>query len=184
MDEALNKMYAMYIPLNIGLHWVLCEVVLPRSSTSAEEQYPTWKLKIYDSLHAGKSAYNKVMNLLIEHLDYVWMCGRTADMQTNAMAMKAKLVWTRRWGKLPCRGSTLVSPSTTRCHAKAMGFDCGLFTYKAVENLVDCLPLAGSGNGSRRGGFSAGPNASMKRRRLIVSIGQDAGWTGMAAAAP
>jgi hypothetical protein len=53
--------------------------------------------------------------------------------------------------------------------------DCGLFTCKApVENLVaDCLPLVGSGDGSRRGGFSAGPNANMNRRRLIVLIGQD-----------
>jgi Ulp1 family protease len=26
--EALDKMYAMHIPLNTGLHWVICEVVL------------------------------------------------------------------------------------------------------------------------------------------------------------
>jgi hypothetical protein len=64
------------------------------------------------------------------------------------------------------------------------GVDCGLFTCKAVENLVDCLPLAGSGDDSRRGGFSAGLNASMNRRRLIVLIGQDAGWAVMPAAAP
>jgi hypothetical protein len=67
--------------------------------------------------------------------------------------------------------------------------DCGLlFTCKAVENLVDCMPLVGSGDGTRRGGFSAGQNACMNRRRLIVLIGQDAGWaavvTAMPAAAP
>jgi Ulp1 family protease len=70
-SEALNKMYAMYIPLNTGLHWVLCGVVLPRTSTSEGEKYPTGELKICDSMHAEKSAYTEVMNLLIEHLGYV-----------------------------------------------------------------------------------------------------------------
>jgi hypothetical protein len=32
--------------------------------------------------------------------------------------------------------------------------------------------------------ISAGPNASMNRRRLIVLIGQDAGWAVLPAAAP
>jgi hypothetical protein len=64
------------------------------------------------------------------------------------------------------------------------GVGCGLFTCKAVENLVDCLPLAGCGDGSRRGGFSADRNASMNRRRLIMLIGHHAGWAGMPAAAP
>ena len=72
-------MYAMYIPLNTGLHWVLCEVVLPRTSTSEGEKYPTGKLTIYDSLHGAKGAYTEVMNLLIDHLGYVWASRGYAD---------------------------------------------------------------------------------------------------------
>jgi hypothetical protein len=58
---------------------VLCGVVLPRSSTSAEEQYPTGKLKIYDPMHGDKSAYKEVTDWLIEHLGYVWAFRGYAD---------------------------------------------------------------------------------------------------------
>ena len=108
------------------------------------------------------------------------MCGRPADMQTNAMAMKAELV---------CSGTAVAWKYIGVAKGNEMPdqvnmVDCGLFTCKAVENLVDCLPLVGSGDGSRRGGFNAGQNACMNRRRLIVLIGQDAGWAAMPAAAP
>jgi hypothetical protein len=88
-------MYAMYIPLNIGLHWVLCEVVLPRTSTSEGEKYPTGKLKIYDSLHGAKGAYTEVMNLLIEHLGYVWASRGYAD-QRDGDEGRASLQWNCR----------------------------------------------------------------------------------------
>jgi Ulp1 family protease len=167
-------MYAMYIPLNIGLHWVLCEVVLPRSSTSTEEEYPTGKLKIYGSLHAGKSAYNEVMN-------HFWAYRGYAD-QRDGDEGKASL--DAPMGKTAVSWKYLGVAQHSEMPRQGNGIDCGLFTCKAAENLVDCLPLAASGDGSRRGGFSAGPNASTNRRRLIVLIGQDAGWAGIAAAAP
>jgi hypothetical protein len=102
--------------------------VLPRSSTSAKEQYPTGELKIYDSLHGDKSAYNDVMNLLIEHIGYAWAYRGYADQRDG---------------------------------------DEGKASMDAP--MVDSLSLAGSGDGSRRGGSSAGPNASMNRRPVAAA---------------
>ena len=180
-SEDLNTMYAMYIPLNTGLHWVLCEVVLPRTSTSEGEKYPTGKLKIYDSMHAEKSAYTEVMNLLIEHLAYVWASRGYAD-QRDGDEGKASLH--APMGETAVAWKYIGVAKGNEMPDQVNMVDCGLFTCKAVENLVDCLPLVGIGDGTRRGGFSAGPNACMNRRRLIVLIGQDAGWAAMPAAAP
>ena len=174
-------MYAMYIPLNIGLHWVLCEVVLPRTSTSEGEKYPTGRLTIYDSLHGDKSAYNEVMNLLIEHLGYVWASRGYAD-QRDGDEGRASL--DAPMGETAVAWKYIGVAKGNEMPDQVNMVDCGLFTCKAVENLVDCMPLVGIGDGTRRGGFSAGPNACMNRRRLIVLIGQDAGWAAMPAAAP
>ena len=174
-------MYAMYIPLNTGMHWVLCEVVLPRTSTSEGEKYPTGKLKIYDSMHAEKSAYTEVMNLLIEHLGYVWAYREYAD-QRDGDEGRASL--DAPMGQTAVAWKYIGVAKGNEMPDQVNMVDCGLFTCKAVENLVDCLPLVGIGDGTRRGGFSAGPNACMNRRRLIVLIGQDAGWAAMPAAAP
>jgi Ulp1 family protease len=125
-------MYAMYIPLNTGLHWVLCEVVLPRSSTSAGEQYPTGKLKIYDSLHARKSTYKEVMDLLIEHLGYVWALRGYAD-QRDGDEGKAGL--DAPMGKTAVSWKYLGVAQHNEMPRQVNMVDCELFTCKAVENL-------------------------------------------------
>ena len=121
------------------------------------------------------------MDLLIEHLAYVWASRGYAD-QRDGDEGKASLH--APMGETAVAWKYIGVAKGNEMPDQVNMVDCGLFTCKAVENLVDCLPLVGSGDGSRRGGFSAGQNANMNRRRLIVLIGQDAGWAAMPAAAP
>jgi hypothetical protein len=152
-------------PLNTGLHWALCGVVLPRPSSSEGGQHPGGKPKIYDSLHAGKSAYTEAMNLLTEHLGYVWASRGYADQRVGDV--KAKPVWTRRLGELPWRGSALVSPSETRCQAKAMGLTADYSHARRSKTWWTACHRRGAAMAVDAAGSR---NASMNRRRLIVLI--------------
>jgi hypothetical protein len=105
-------------------------------------------------------------------------------MQTNALVMKAKTSLDAPMGGTAVAWKYLGVAKRNKMPSQVNGVDCGLFPCRAVKNLVGCLPLAGCGDDSRRGGYSAGQNASMNRHRLIVLIAQDAGWAGMPAAAP
>jgi hypothetical protein len=142
--------------------------------------YPTGKLTIFDALFGDRSNYQDTVALLIEHLHYVW-ASREIALRRNGNEGEPSVG--APIGKTAVKWEYMGVAARSTMPNQVNLIDCGLFTCKAVENLVDGMPLKGNGDGSRRGGFCSGENAEMNRRRLIVLIAQDAGWADMPAAA-